>query len=76
MSQAAGPGLIAPTSRDIYNFNTTLYQPLFTGGQNLANYRSSKLGVDLSKESLETAKVDLVLQVRVGYFIILGPRNS
>ncbi len=71
VTQAAVPGLITPTSRDIYNFNTTLYQPLFTGGQNLANYRSSKLGVDLSKESLETAKVDLVLQVRVGYFIIL-----
>ena len=69
--QAAGLGFIVPTSRDIYSFNTTLYQPLFTGGQNLANYRSSKLGVDLSKESLETAKVDLVLQVRVGYFIIL-----
>jgi outer membrane protein TolC len=27
--------------------------------------------VDLSKESLETAKLDLVLQVRVGYFTIL-----
>jgi len=57
--------------RDIFNFNTTLNQPLFTGGLNLGNYRSAKLGVDLSKESLETAKRDLVLQVRVGYFSIL-----
>jgi outer membrane protein TolC len=31
----------------------------------------TKLGVDLSKETLETAKRDLVLQVRVGYFNIL-----
>jgi outer membrane protein len=71
VTQAAIPGAIIPTSRDIYNFNTSLNQPLFTGGLNLANYRSSKLGVDLSKESLETAKRDLVLQVRVGYVTIL-----
>jgi outer membrane protein len=57
--------------RDNYAFGTTLKQPLFTGGLNLANYRSAKLGVDLSKTSLETAKRDLVLQVRVGYFTIL-----
>jgi len=70
-AQSSGLGFIIPASKDIYNFNTTLNQPLFTGGANLANYRSSKLGVDLSKESLETAKLDLVEQVRVGYFTIL-----
>ncbi len=69
--QATIPGLITPTSKDIYTLGTTLNQPLFTGGFNLATYRSAKLGVDLSKESLETAKQDLVLQVRVGYFTIL-----
>ena len=69
--QAAIPGAITPTSRDIYNFGTTLNQPLFTGGFNLATYRSAKIGVDLSKETLETTKRDLVLQVRVGYFNIL-----
>ncbi len=58
-------------SRDTYNFNTTVNQPLFTGGFNLANYRASKLGVDLSKENVETIKRNLVLQVRVGYFNIL-----
>jgi outer membrane protein TolC len=69
--QAAIPGAGAGTSRDVYNFYTTLNQPLFTGGLNLANYRSAKLGVDLSKTNVETVKRDLVLQVRVGYFIIL-----
>jgi outer membrane protein len=69
--QASIPGVITPTSRDIYSFNTTLNQPLFTGGLNLATYRLAKMGVDLSKESLEQAKLDLVLQVRVGYFTIL-----
>jgi outer membrane protein len=69
--QAAIPGVVTPTSKDIYNIGTTVNQPLFTGGLNLANYRFAKLGVDLSKETLETAKRDLVLQVRVGYFTIL-----
>ena len=69
-TQAAVP-LGAISSRDVYNFNTNLGQPLYTGGLNLANYRFAKLGVDLSKASVETAKRDIVLQVRVGYFIIL-----
>ena len=69
--QAGIPGVITPTSKDIYNFGTTVNQPIFTGGLNLANYRFAKLGVDLSKETLETVKRDLVLQVRVGYFNIL-----
>jgi len=69
--QAAIPGVATPTSKNIYNLATTVNQPLFTGGLNSANYRSAKLGVDLSKETLETAKQDLVLQVRVGYFNIL-----
>lgn len=66
-----GSTTIPLMSRDVYNFNTTLNQPLFTGGFNLANYRAAKLGVDLSKENVETVKRDLVLQVRVGYFNIL-----
>jgi outer membrane protein len=56
---------------DIFNFSTALNQPIFTGGFNLANYRSAKIGVDLSKETVETVKRDLVLQTRVGYFTIL-----
>jgi outer membrane protein len=70
-TQAAISGAIIPTSSYVYNFNTMLNQPLFTGGLNLATYRSAKIGVDVSKETLETTKRDIVLQVRVGYFIIL-----
>jgi len=65
------PGLSPFTSRDVYGLSTSVNQPVFTGGLNLANYRSAKLGVDLSKASVETARRDLVLQVRVGYFAIL-----
>jgi len=64
-------GITQTVNSNVYNFNTTVSQPLFTGGLNLATYRSTKIGVDLSKETLETAKRDLVLQVRVGYFTIL-----
>jgi outer membrane protein TolC len=58
-------------SQDIFNLNSTLQQPVFTGGLNLANYRFAKLGVDSSKASVETAKRDVVLSVRVGYFNII-----
>jgi len=58
-------------SPNVYSFNTAVDQPLFTGGLNLANYRSAKIGVDISKESVETVRRDIVLRVRVGYFIIL-----
>ena len=65
------PELAASSSRDTYNFNTTINQPLFTGGLNLANYHLAKIGVDFSQEAVEVAKRDLVLQVRAGYFTIL-----
>jgi outer membrane protein len=64
-------GVTSTSSRDVYNLNSTLQQPLFTGGSNLANYRFARLGVDLSKENVEVVKRDLVVQVRVGYFNIL-----
>ena len=37
-------GLGGSGSRDIFNFGTTISQPLFTGGLNLANYRLAKVG--------------------------------
>ncbi len=64
-------GVDQTSNTNVYNFNTTVSQPLFTGGLNLANYRSATLGVDLSRTDAETAKLDLVLQVRAGYFSIL-----
>src|SRR4030042_4681468 len=50
----------AGASRDVANFTTTINQPLFTGGSNLANYRLEKLGVDISKTDVETFKRDVV----------------
>jgi outer membrane protein TolC len=65
-----GTGVMAQ-SRDVYNFNTSAVQPIFTGGANLANYRLEKMGVELSKTDVESFKRDIVLQVREGYYNIL-----
>jgi outer membrane protein len=59
------------TSKDLFNFNTVISQPLFAGGSILSNYRIEKYGVAISKGDVETVKRDIVLQVRVGYFNIL-----
>jgi len=62
---------LSNTSRDIFNLSTTVGEPLFTGGFNLANYRLAKLGVDISKATVETVQRDIILQVRALYFNIL-----
>jgi outer membrane protein len=64
-------GTTPQSASNVFNFSTTLAEPLFTGGANLANYRLGKLGVDISKITVETVKLDIVLQVRTGYFNIL-----
>jgi outer membrane protein TolC len=59
------------SSKDLFNFNTVINQPIFAGGSILSNYRLEKYGVEISKGDVETVKRDIVLQVRVGYFNIL-----
>ena len=60
------------TSRDVYNLNTNINQPVYAGGSILSNYRLEKYGVNISKGDVETVKRDIVLQVRIGYFNILA----
>ena len=59
------------TTRNVFDFNTTLNQPLFTGGAISSNYRLEKLGLGISKENVEAVKRDIVLATRIGYFNIL-----
>jgi len=71
-SATTKPVVVLPaTSHDIYNFNTSLNQTLFSGGAISANYRFQKLGLEISKTNVESVKQDIVLQVREGYFTIL-----
>jgi outer membrane protein len=62
---------IPATTRYTFSVYTTLTQTLYAGGALAANYRSSKLGLEISKANVEMTKQDIVLQVREGYFIIL-----
>lgn len=64
-------GQLVNTGRDVYNLSTTVSQPLFAGGSILSNYRVEKFGVEISKADVETVKMDIVVQVREGYFNIL-----
>jgi outer membrane protein len=62
---------VPTTSRYTYNLSTSLNQPIYLGGATHANYNIAKLGVELSKMTVEQAKLDIVLQTRVGYLTIL-----
>lgn len=59
------------SSRDVFSFSTSVQQPLFAGGSIYSSYRLEKFGVDISKTDVETAKRDIILLVREGYFNIL-----
>jgi outer membrane protein TolC len=59
------------SSRDVFDFNTTINQPLFAGGAISSNYRLEKLGLGISKENVEVVKRNIVVAARVGYFNIL-----
>jgi outer membrane protein len=63
--------IIPATSRYTFSVFTSLTQTLFAGGSLLANYRSSKLGLEISKANVDIAKRDVVLNVKQGYFNIL-----
>jgi outer membrane protein len=58
-------------TQDNYSWTTVVDQPLFRGGALYWSYRLAKLGVDLTKVSLELVKQDLILQVKATYFTIL-----
>ncbi len=53
--RVAGFGGVDTTgqTRDVYNFSTTLGQPLFTGGLLSSTYRLEQLGIDISKSNVE-----------------------
>jgi len=64
------------SSRDNYQWNVTLNQPLFTGFSLLTAKRLRELGLDVSQISLELAKLDLAVQVKEGYFSLLLAQKS
>jgi outer membrane protein len=57
--------------QDIYQWQATVRQPIFTGFALISAYELTKLGIDQSKIDLELEKLDLALKVKEAYFNIL-----
>ncbi len=57
--------------RDQYRFTGTAEQPLFTGFATLSNYQLAKLGLDVAEIQLQRTRLDLILQVKEAYYLIL-----
>ena len=54
-----------------YVWNVALEQPLFTGWSITTNHQLAKLGFDIAKVQEIQAKLNLVRNVKVGYFALL-----
>lgn len=64
-------GLFA-TSKEFYQWQGTVTQPVFRGFELMSSYELAKLGVDQAEIQLDLAKLDLALRVKEAYFDILG----
>jgi outer membrane protein len=58
-------------SRDAYSLGTTVSQPVYAGGAIWANYRFEQLDVESQKTVLDVARLDIVVQTRLGFILVL-----
>ena len=58
-------------SKDNYQWQGTITQPLFTGFALSSAYELAKLGIDLSEMEYELEKLDIALKAKEAYFNIL-----
>ena len=63
--------VIITGTKENYNWSVEARQSLFAGGGILANYQTSRLGVDVAKFEEVVAFQDLVQEVKIAYFNIL-----
>ena len=76
MKSPAGDFAPYPTEYKIgtknrYQWNTYLTQPVFTGGALVSSYQIAKLGVGIARENFDRARQDIIMQVKEAYFNIL-----
>lgn len=76
MKSPAGDFAPYPTEYKIgtknrYQWNTYLTQPVFTGGALISSYQIAKLGVGIARENFDRARQDTIMQVKEAYFNIL-----
>lgn len=64
-------GETAVSSKDNYQWVSSVSQPLFAGFGLISAYRKAKLGIDQAGMELELNKLDLALRVKEAYFNIL-----
>jgi outer membrane protein len=57
--------------QNIYQWQATVTQPIFTGYAITSAYELAKLGIDQSKVALELEKLDIALKVKEAYYNIL-----
>lgn len=66
------PGMtVAFGSKNNYQWQGTITQPLFTGFALSSAYELAKLGIDLSEMEFELEKLDIALKAKEAYFTIL-----
>jgi outer membrane protein len=58
-------------TRDVYTWQNTVTQPVFTGGALINNYLLADLGVDTARVEFERTKLDLILNVKEAYYGVL-----
>ena len=63
-------------SRDRWELNINIYQPLFTGFNLLSTYEKSKLAHEQSKSQLSRAELELVLEIQTSFLDLLAARES
>jgi outer membrane protein len=63
-------------SRDNYQFNLTVTQPIFTGFNLISQYRLAELGLNVAEILKERARQELILQVKQTYFGVLQAEKA
>jgi outer membrane protein len=58
-------------NRDFYTWQSSVTQPVFTGGALTNNYLLADLGVDMARVEFERTKLDLILNVKEAYYGVL-----
>lgn len=69
---ATMPSMTFPAgTRDNYNWNVEMRQPVYAGGAIRANYETGRLGTEIARTEEAASVQDLVLEVKIAYFNIL-----
>jgi outer membrane protein len=64
------------SGHDQWRWTTSVSQPVFTGGRNLANYLLSQLGLSTAEIRRVQAKEDLLLNVKQAFYGILASEKA